>query len=151
MLVTMPVVFILDGQESRSKFDALLSSKTDIIKSVCHVFACKVCTASIVACKTGLSSLSIVFPQTAGSYRGSNFSKGGIVLANSQTSGCCSECCAGCWRVLLRVLSRVLRIFKRKIRGQKWNNQRRTTPRNDNTLESVEFTPQAQMRAAGAG
>ena len=37
-----------------------------------------------------------VFPQIAGSYRGSNFSKGGIVLANWPTSGCCSECCAGC-------------------------------------------------------
>ena len=35
-------------------------------------------------------------PQIAGSYRGSNFSKGGIVLANWPTSGCCSECCAGC-------------------------------------------------------
>ena len=55
-----------------------------------------------------------VFPQIAGSYRGSNFSKGGIVLANWPTSGCCSECCAGCCqgpRVLLRVLSRVLRIM----------------------------------------
>ena len=37
-----------------------------------------------------------LFPQIAGSYRGSNFSKGGIVLANWPTSGCCSECCAGC-------------------------------------------------------
>ena len=38
-----------------------------------------------------------IFPQIAGSYnRGSNFSKGGIVLANWPTSGCCSECCAGC-------------------------------------------------------
>ena len=37
-----------------------------------------------------------VFPQIAGSYRGSNFSKGGIVFANWPTSGCCSECCAGC-------------------------------------------------------
>ena len=34
-------------------------------------------------------SPSIVFPQIAGSYRGSNFSKGGIVLANWPTSGCC--------------------------------------------------------------
>ena len=39
---------------------------------------------------------SCIFPQIAGSYRGSNFSKGGIVLANWPTSGCCSECCAGC-------------------------------------------------------
>ena len=39
---------------------------------------------------------SLFFPQIAGSYRGSNFSKGGIVLANWPTSGCCSECCAGC-------------------------------------------------------
>ena len=38
----------------------------------------------------------IFFPQIAGSYRGSNFSKGGIVLANWPTSGCCSEWCAGC-------------------------------------------------------
>ena len=37
-----------------------------------------------------------IVPQIAGSYRGSNFSKGGIVLANWPTSGCCSECCAGC-------------------------------------------------------
>ena len=37
-----------------------------------------------------------LIPQIAGSYRGSNFSKGGIVLANWPTSGCCSECCAGC-------------------------------------------------------
>ena len=42
-------------------------------------------------------SIEIYFiPQIAGSYRGSNFSKGGIVLANWPTSGCCSECCAGC-------------------------------------------------------
>ena len=73
-----------------------------------------------------------LFPQIAGSYRGSNFSKGGIVLANWPTSGCCSECCAGCCpgcccgccpgcsgsclplggvRVLSRVLCRVLRIM----------------------------------------
>ena len=73
-----------------------------------------------------------LFPQIAGSYRGSNFSKGGIVLANWPTSGCCSECCAGCCpgcccgccrgcsgsclplggiRVLSRVLFRVLRIM----------------------------------------
>ena len=38
----------------------------------------------------------LVFPQIAGSYRGSNFSKGGIVLANWPTSGCCSKCYAGC-------------------------------------------------------
>ena len=36
------------------------------------------------------------FPQIAASYRGSNFSRGDIVLANWPTSGCCSECCAGC-------------------------------------------------------
>ena len=69
-----------------------------------------------------------VIPQIAGSYRGSNFSKGGIVLANWPTSGCCSECCAGCCcgccpgcsgsclplggvNVLSRVLSGVLRIM----------------------------------------
>ena len=44
--------------------------------------------------------LVIFFHQIAGSYRGSNFSKGGIVLANWPPS-----------RVLLRVLSRVLRIM----------------------------------------
>ena len=83
--------------------------------------------------KSFLVARSCLIPQIAGSYRGSNFSKGGIVFANWQTSGCCSECCAGCCpgcccgccpgcsgsclplggvrvlsRVLCRVLSRVL-------------------------------------------
>ena len=59
----------------------------------------------------------IIVSQIAGSYRGSNFSKGGIVFANWPTSGCCSECCAGCCQGCsgsclplggVRVLSRVL-------------------------------------------
>ena len=54
--------------------------------------------------RTG-GSVARFVPQIAGSYRGSSFSKGGIVLANGPTSGCCSECCPGCcWGVLSRVL-----------------------------------------------
>ena len=74
----------------------------------------------------GLGYFWDVFPQIAGSYRGSNFSKGGIVFANWPTSGCCSKCCCdscpgyseSCLpfggvgvNLLSRVLSGVLRII----------------------------------------
>ena len=61
---------------------------------------CKAARRQVGSWCTGTSSGNLLilrlFPQIAGSYRGSNFSKGGIVLANWPTSGCCSECCAGC-------------------------------------------------------